>query len=335
MRSRPALAAPRRLRAALRRMLASDACFSALRLWLCLALCGGALSARAQELTLVHVVREGETLASIAQSYYGDPKREVVLVAENGLSGQPNGAIVEGMRIVIPTVTYHRVQAGDTWQDLAQRYYGDPERSVALLRANQAKPGSAPDEGAQLMIPYPLRHVIEQGETLATISDQYYPDRNDLKILRAFNKSKSNRLMRGQILLVPLYDLVLSEEARARVEAASGKRLEGGETRAMQAKIDETLPVLREHVQRGRYAEAVALGNQLLGTGQLTGNQEISIQRELATAYVALNRTDLAVLAFLRALEKQPDLELDSARTSPRVLKALEEAQKQRAQAKP
>ncbi len=272
----------------------------------------------------MHVVKSGETLASIAQSYYGDPKRENVLVAENGLLAQGGTAIVEGLRLIIPTVSYHLVKDGDTWKDLAQRYYGDPTRTVALLRANQAKPGSTPDEGAQLLIPYPVRHVMEQGESLIGIAEQFYKDRNDVRLLRAFNASKAP-IKRGHVLLIPLFDLVLSDEGRDRLEA-NGQHIEGGETRALQSRVDSQLPLLHEHVVKGRYAEALALGNQLLGSGQLTGHQEISIQRELATAYVALGRHDLAVDAFATALKKQPDLELDSARTSPRVLKALEDA---------
>ena len=45
-------------------------------------------------------------------------------------------------------------------------------------------------------------------------------------------------------------------------------------------------------------------------------------------AIYSLSREDLAVQAFAQALQKQPDLELDSVRTSPRVLKALETAKK-------
>ncbi len=285
--------------------------------------------AQAQDLAYIHVVKNGETLASIAQSYYGDPKRENVLVAENGLLAQGGASIVEGLRLIVPTVSYHRVKPGDTWRDLAVRYYGDPNRAVALLRANQAKPGSAPDEGAQLLIPYPVRHIIEQGESLLMITEQYYQDRNDLRLLKAFNAGKG-RPTRGHIVLVPLFDLVLSDEGRARLQAVTGVRLEAGETRSLQSRVDESLPVLREHVSKGRFAEAIALGNQLLGSGQLTSHQEISIQRELATAYVALGRSDLAQDAFAHALDKQPDLELDSARTSPRVLAALEAAKSSR-----
>ena len=61
----------------------------------------------------------------------------------------------------------------------------------------------------------------------------------------------------------------------------------------------------------------------MLGTGELTGNQIVTIQRELAVAFVALDRPDLAVEAFAAALERQPDLELYSRDTSPTVQRAL------------
>lgn len=287
----------------------------------------GAQPVSAQDATFVHVVRPGETLASIAQTYYGNPKRENVLVAENGLTDQGGSAIVEGMRLVLPTVRYYRVKPGDTWRALAERYYGDAARAGILVKANDAKPGISPDEGAQLLIPYPIRHVLKQGETLINVAEQYYTSRDEQRLFRAFNSGKG-RIARGHIVLVPLFDLVLSAEGKARLESATGEQVDMGNARSAQAEIDRKLPALRQAVQDGKFVEAVALANQLLGSGQLTGYQEISIQRELATAYAALAREDLAVEAFAHALAKQPDLELDSVRTSPRVLKALELAKK-------
>jgi len=43
-------------------------------------------------------------------------------------------------------------------------------------------------------------------------------------------------------------------------------------------------------------------------------------------AYVALERTDLAEASFRVALAMQPNLELDTVRTSPRVLEAFNRA---------
>lgn len=267
-----------------------------------------------------HVVGQGETLASIAQRYYGDPRRESVLVADNGLTEQEGVRIVTGMRLAIPSVAYHTVVAGETFASLAQRYYGDPRRAFVLEEANRASATDGPAIGAELVVPYPLRHVAQQGDTVQRVADAYLGGSDEsVRMLMRFNALGSTRLSRGQVVLVPLADLVLSQEGRAARAALTGVG-SGGEIRALQEAVTAQLPLLTEHVRRGRYLEAVALGHRLLGGGHLTGNQIVTIERELGTAYVALDRPEDAIAAFRAALEHQPDLELDTVRTSPRVL---------------
>lgn len=281
--------------------------------------------ARADGGAFVHLVRQDETLASIAQRYYGDPRRESVLVAENGLMTQGGAAIVVGLRLTIPTVAFHRVTAGETWAQLAARFFGDARRAPALMEANGST-SNAPDVGAEVLIPYPVRHIAGQHESAQDVAELYYRDEERAVLIKRFNGITGNRLQRGQVVLVPLYDLQLSEDGRRLVAEATGAMPAAGDVRAQQEQISAELPTLRAMVREGRFTEAVALGNRLIGAGVLTGNQAVTVHRELATAYVALARDDLAVSAFQEALRHQPDLELDLTRTSPTVIRAFQRA---------
>ena len=285
-----------------------------------------AQSARAEQ-GYQHVVREGETLASIAERYYGDPRRESVLVAENGLTTQGGAAIVVGLRLHIPFVHYHRVEEGESWAELARRFYGDARRAFILVDANRGAMSEQPDVGAELLIPYPLRHIAGQNDNILRISKTYLGAGVErARALRRFNFLRFNRTTRGQVVLVPLGNLVLSEEGRSAIEAQTGTQPNSGEVRELQARIDGELPDLIAHVKRGRFTEAVALGNRLLGARMLTGSQIVTIQRELATAYVALGRHDLAIQSFRAALDRQPQLVLDTVATSPTVMRAFDQA---------
>jgi nucleoid-associated protein YgaU len=272
-----------------------------------------------------HPVQEGDTLASIAQRYYGDPTREAVLREANHMKGPGANDLLPGSWLFIPMVTFYRVGKEETWKSIAARFLGREARAATLVEANRGNRQIDPVEGAELLVPYPLPHVVSPGETLTKIAKMYMPDSPlSLKRIRRFNAGA--RIERGQVVLVPLFDLRLAGEGRAEASEAFARAAGGGAAKTAQDEVESSLPKLIEQVKKAKFAEAVSLGNRLLGTQSLTSTQVVTIHKELAVAYVALERTDLAEASFRAALALQPNLELDTVRTSPRVLEALTRA---------
>ncbi len=286
----------------------------------------GISTSHAQDSAHIYVVKSGDTLASIAQRFYGDAAFEKVLVTESGLTGFDGVSIVPGMRLLVPFSSYYRVSSGDTWSKLSERFYGTSDRGQVIASANGLSKDSPPEQNAQLLIPYALRHVTEPHDDLVSICEAYYGTIEPLAALRKFNRLSRNRLKRSQVILIPMPKLVLSEQGRKLVESATGAALPDGSVRRLQTQSIQRIAQLRELVRRGRYLEAVAYGHELQGVGALTANQSVVVYSELATAYVALEREDLALNTFKAALVLRPDLELDTAKTSPKVLLVLKKA---------
>lgn len=284
------------------------------------------LSPRASaQAVYTHAVQEGDTFASIAQRYYGDPTREAVLREANRMKGAADSGLLEGAWVFIPMVTFYEVAPNETWKSIAMRFYGQEARAAALIEANQGNRRVQPDEGAELVVPYPLRHVIAPGETLAKIAKLYMPDTPvSLRRLRQFNPGA--RVERGRVVLVPLFGLRLVGDGRTEASKSFLRAAGGGGAKEAQDDVETSLPELIAQVRGARFAEAVAMGNRLLGATSLTSTQIVTIQKELGVAYVALDRHDLAVASFRAALALQPNLELDTVRTSPRVLDAFRRA---------
>jgi phage tail protein X len=282
------------------------------------------LAASTDAAAFPHIVKKGETLASIAERTYGRVQMEQILVAANGLDAGGGIPIVAGMRLEVPALGHHRATAGETWAGLAEQLLGDARRSDVLALANNSMPWLAPADGQELVVPYNLRYVATDKDSLLTIAYRFLGERDKAWMLDGYNHRKSEPVHRGDVVLVPLTELPLTPEGRA--EAASAGALvraeAEGKAREAQLRAEAELPQLAGEVRAGRWVDAVSRGNRMLGYGDLSRPEVAAIQRALTEAYVALDAEGLAETACTAWREADPQSVLDPVELSPKILRA-------------
>jgi len=271
-----------------------------------------------------HVVKKGETLAQIAERTYGRVEMEQLLVAANGLDAGGGIPIVAGMRLEVPALGHRRAVAGETWAALAAELLGDERRSDVLALANGSMPWLSPADGEEIVVPYNLRYVAGPSDSLLTIAYRFLGQRDKAWMLDGYNHRKSEPVQRGDLVLVPLVDLPLTPAGRAEAESAGALvRAEGaGKARDAQRRADAELPQLAADVRAGRWVEAIARGNRVLGYGDLTRPEVATVERVLTEAYAAEGAVGLAETACAAWREAEPDAVLDPVELSPKILSA-------------
>jgi hypothetical protein len=298
--------------------------------WTVALLCLGSLATVESDAdAFIHVVQKGETLAGIAERYYGRIHYERILVYANALDACGGSPIVPGMRLEIPAVSHRRVASGESWQELARTLLGDPRRAEVLAKANDAKPWVPPEDGADVAVPYNLRFIVDHRETAPSIAKRFFADRDSAWMLDRYNTMDGKALGRGDVVLVPLTDLPLTEEGqRAAVASEAAVREEaGGEAREAQHKVAGELPQLLAELRGGHYLEATVRGNRLLASGELTLPQVADIHRVLTEAYVALGATGLAASSCQKWKAADQQATLDEVMTSPKIIAACKAAE--------
>lgn len=274
-------------------------------------------------LAFTHVVSQGETLAQLAIKVYGTPRFETAIAGANALDAHGGSAIVPGQPIEIPAPAHHRVQEGETWFGLARVFLGDNRRGETLARANNAVAWVPPVPNQEIEIPAVVAHIAAEGETVAGLAQRYLGDINKAWVLDAYNFRKGDqKLLRGDVVLVPLLDLGLTEEGKKEARAAAERtRTEGGgQAFEAQRRAESDIPPLLADVRAGRYVDAVSKGNRLLGSGELTKPQLATIHRALLEAYVALEAHGQAAGACAAwKTNAGGEVKLDPKTTSPKI----------------
>jgi nucleoid-associated protein YgaU len=164
--------------------------------------------------TFRHQVVAGDTTRKLAQRYYNDILMAGVIEVANH-AGQRD--LVVGEWLLIPdlaSVGHHTVVAGETWEVLAQRWYGEfglwPIIAIANHMINE---DPQPD---QVLIQPRLnrRHQVVAGDTLWQLVNRNYGDGGEdrtltlVKMVAAANLiDNPDHIRVGQLIFFPSFEL--------------------------------------------------------------------------------------------------------------------------------
>ena len=279
---------------------------------------------------LAHVVQPGETLAAIAQRYYGKVQHERILVAANHLDVQGGIRLAGGMLLQIPTTGLYVVRKGDTWAALAQRFLGSADRSDVLSMSNGSSPWMTPEPGARIIIPYNLTLAVATDDTVVSVAQKFLGDRNKAWMLTRYNGLKKGNLDRGAVIIIPLTDIELTEDGKRLANDYKAMDADSAiiELRREQRRIASEIPALIADIRAGRYVDAVARANRFIATKSLTQPQQATVYRQLLEAYVALDAQGLAAAACGDWKTADPSVVLDPVMLSPKIIAACQQSMK-------
>lgn len=273
-----------------------------------------------------YIVREGDTLAKLAERFYGKLPYERVIVAANRLDIGGSMKMEPGMLLEIPALSFYRVAKDDTWKTIATRFLGDEDRAVFLSENNGSHPWLEPELGRVIRLPFHLSISLTGQESLSTLSYRFLGGTKHAFALSQYNGLKDGKLQKGDILMIPLTDLPLTPEAQTLAKDAARRLVaeaEGdatGRSRAAQKGLEELAAMVRS----GRYVSAVALYGERLTLAELSEAEKARALLLLTEAYVALDALGLAKTSCARYREINPEADFDPVQTSPKILAACE-----------
>jgi hypothetical protein len=275
-----------------------------------------------------HIAQRDESLAALAERYYGDSKRETVLAVANGLDAYGGSVIVPGMRLEIPAPSYVLALPGDTWPELARIWLGSTERAAWLARANGQKAWVPPSAGLEVRIPAVVTHMASEGETIHAIHKKFAADIEHAWELNGYNGREGVDVKSGDVILIPLLELALSDRGReaARISSRAALGDRGDVAFDKQRDVDHALPLVFADLRAGRYLEVIRRAGPFAEGATMSRVQAAQLYRALLEAYVAVDATGAAADACERWMKVTTETALDPRALSPKIMRVCARA---------
>lgn len=233
-----------------------------------------------------------------------DPAITVITSTTNTGSGEPSVTVVAtpvmtagvattetpvGGQLQQTTIDYH-VQDGDTLLSVAQKFGVDTEtiRQLNYLLDDNIFVGQILQmpyqegitaEGAPTPTPEPYRYVVEEGDSLGTIAQQFGV--SAVSIMENNNMQDPNNVFVGQVLLIPNYVPPATTTSTSGETAASGTTDSAGSAQTTGQAVShvvqpgETLYGIAQ--KYGVDANVIAEANNVTNRNQLRVGQKLEI----------------------------------------------------------
>jgi len=273
--------------------------------------------------TVVHRVKQGDSLELIAAEFYGDRTKAVFIMVENKLAhARP---LRPGERLRVPVSREVTTAPGDTFESLAATYLGSARRGRFLADFNGISPDDSLPAGTLITIPFTIVHTPTATESISDIAKAYFGDGKNTELLRRYNFLDKSSLDRNEPLIVPVYHVRLSTAKMPALDAESKARRD--HRREASARVAKALPAARQAWKDGDYAVVKGTLAQLEpDLDYLDTSEAVDVGVLLGAAHVAYDDDELALAAFKRVIDRQAQHVLRRYEYSPKILAVWQKA---------
>ncbi len=273
--------------------------------------------------TVVHKVRQGDSLELIAAEFYGDRTKAVFIMVENKMThARP---LRPGERLRIPISREVAAAPGDTFESLAATYLGSARRGSFLADFNGRAAEDGIAAGTVITVPFTIVHTAGATESVSDIAKAYFGDGRNAEMLRRYNFLEKASIEKGEPLIVPVYHVRLSPAKAPALDPDSKARRE--HRREASARAAKALPAARQAWKDGDFAGVkAALAELDPDLDYLDTSEAVDVGVLLGAAHVAYDDAELALACFKRVVDRQANHILRRYEVSPRILEIWRKA---------
>ena len=270
--------------------------------------------ASADDATISHKVKAGDTLELLAAEYYGDRHHYIFILVANGLEhARP---LKPGERLKIPVSREITAAVGESMASLAAAYLGDEHRGRFLAAYNGLEDDESIAAGQLLSVPVTITRRAVAREPLSDIATAYFADASQAELIQDYNFLDHDVLEPGETIVIPIFHVRVRAGKLPSPDADSKARTE--RRRLTQELALAALPGAQAAWTGGDYG-AVKRELTPIDTDYLDVRVAVEVGVLLGSAYVAFGDDDSALATFKRVLERRARHTLDAYHHSPKV----------------